>query len=337
MVDCFNPELVDIRLAVVAAPSERGDAVMILCPFRNRHKDRTASLAVYAANVHCFGCGFHLSRRYESLAFVLGLWNGKGDGKRAAIMAGSVAHLFVSRPIVREEKTLQPLNNSDALPYRIHLWSVRPDRLVYLCDWRGLSRTTVDRARIGYDVCRFVLPVYDAAGNLLTFRYRYDDTALDNIEKKYTGMAGRNQTYLYPAWELSKLAEKGMIDDLWVVEGEFDVWPLLERGISAVTLTNGAQQVYKVLEIIRSSLGRSANQVCRRVVLATDQDGPGNAAAQELSLVCDRAGLPWTRASWGTGKDITEYLRGGGRMEDITYAGVQTELGTGKGATQTAE
>src|SRR5579885_11562 len=78
-------EDVDIRLAVGEPVGEQ--AIKITCPPHihaerlNGKEDDTNSMAVYRANVHCFGCGFHLYRRYSSLAFLLGMWDGRGDEK----------------------------------------------------------------------------------------------------------------------------------------------------------------------------------------------------------------------------------------------------------------
>lgn len=319
---CFKPETVDIRLALTNTPPANGGAVMMRCPFKEKHIDNTYSLAVYPGNVHCHGCGFHLARRYESLAFVLGLWDGRGDGTDAARVGADVAHLFVGRPI-GQEQDLQPLNNSIALPYRIHLWGDRPDRLAHFMEWRGVSEETVDRFRIGYDVCgRYVLPVYSACHQLQTLRYRIDDFECD---LKYVGMTGRNKTYLYPAWILQERLAMGAVTDLWIVEGELDTLPLWERGIPAITVTNGAGQVPNILALIQAEFGKCYT----RIVIATDQDEAGNMAARRLGL--------GVRAVWGSGKDITEYLRGGGRMEEITYEQFRQDLGGSKEAPPATE
>src|SRR5216684_2996809 len=70
----YRYDEVDIRLAV---GEPHGDTpIMQVCPM---HEDDTGSLAVYRKNLHCFGCGFHLKRRYSSLAWLLGLWDGETD------------------------------------------------------------------------------------------------------------------------------------------------------------------------------------------------------------------------------------------------------------------
>src|SRR5260221_508668 len=67
-------EQIDIRLAV--GEPHGNSPIMLICPM---HKDDVGSLAVYRKNLHCFGCSFHLKRRYSSLAFLLGLWDGRGS------------------------------------------------------------------------------------------------------------------------------------------------------------------------------------------------------------------------------------------------------------------
>src|SRR6266487_3510786 len=89
----LDPTTIDIRLAVGQPDGER--PIMLTCP---RHRERIGSeddrgsLAVYRSQFHCYGCQWHTSKRYASLAFLLGAWDGRGreDGPHATEAVRSI-------------------------------------------------------------------------------------------------------------------------------------------------------------------------------------------------------------------------------------------------------
>lgn len=304
----FSPEEVDIRLAVTPYPPDNRQAVKLVCPNRGAHRDGEASLAVYPGNIHCFGCGFHIKRRYEALAFLLGV-----SWQEARALAGN----YLSRnALPPPPKPPVPLPDNLPVGYQMLLWTTHRDRLEYLLDWRGLSKQTVKDARIGYDGSRYTIPVYSREGRLLTIRYRADAPDLP----KYCGMPGRNETYLYPAWFL----KKDYYEEIVVVEGELDTLPLWADGIPAVSVTNGAGQVLRVCDLL-SACGVSTP----RILIATDLDAAGVAAAEQVMERCGELGVDTERLLWDNQyKDVTELYKNGGSIRGRVYE----KLGEGEGA-----
>lgn len=99
--------------------------------------------------------------------------------------------------------------------------------MAYLLDARGLSRKTIQAARLGYDRERsaITIPVYEG-GQLVNVRRRFLSPA---AVPKITGLAGRG-SQLYPA-------PPG--EDFILCEGEFDALLAGQHGLPAVTSTAG--------------------------------------------------------------------------------------------------
>ena len=319
----LKPERVDIRLAATDALPPGDLPVMLRCPMKEKHNDSTRSLAVYSGNIHCFGCGFHIGRRYEALAYVLGLWSGYGDGYMAAMSARDVAHKYTIenldayRDRAADMAAKKPLNNAIAKGYYANGWGyARIDRMNALSQERGLKQWMMAQANIGYDTTRYTIPIYNREGGLISIRYRRDDfygtvDAWTGRDKpKYEGTPGYNGTFLYP----QNLVEprKYMV----VVEGEFDALRLLQSGVQAMTVTNGAGQVKKFFDLYDAAFPDRPLSI---IHIATDMDAPGQQAAVELSIEAERRGVDWDRWYWSEGKDITEFL--------LTHTLEEVELG----------
>jgi DNA primase len=116
--------------------------------------------------------------------------------------------------------------------------------------------------------------------------------------KKYSGIKGRNETYLYPAWMLD-LA----FDTLVVCEGELDAVRLWQEGIPACSPTNGAESLAHIPELI------TPYTHVKRLLIASDQDEAGDRGAAKLFekgghlYKCKR--IKWDKTK---GKDVTELL-----------------------------
>jgi twinkle protein len=151
-------------------------------------------------------------------------------------------------------------------------------------DWlseRGISASTAHRySLIGYDKGGDLLvgfPYYDRDGNVVAVKQRF------TTEKKFLCWQSP-QTF----FGLRHL-KKG--DNLYIVEGEMDVLAMAEAGINAVSVPNGAP--VKVVEgkIDPSEDGKfkflwDAKEyidAADRIFIATDQDGPGEALAEEIA------------------------------------------------------
>lgn len=307
----INPFEVDIRLAV---GEPRGEIpIMLLCPM---HKDIIGSLAVYRSNVHCFACDFHLKRRYSSLAFLLGLWSGRGS--EDGIMAtDAVKRLdlgkFVSGQLRPSTKFVPPPPDPITVE-AFHQYFLRYGPLDRFMRERGLSLETIRRYRLGHTGTHLVIPVPDLEGGWQTLRYRAEDGLVDSgcpDYKKYVGLHGRNHPTLFP---LSSIHRARVIDELWVTEGELDAIASIQAGMTTLTVTGGAGAVAKIADMIADELPWLQID---RWVIATDLDQAGEECANKL-LGC--LGCDGIRARWDNAKDLGEFFARGGRRDGIRLA-----------------
>ena len=302
-------ERVDIRLAV---GEPHGDApIMLICPF---HEDDTGSLAVYSSNIHCFGnCGFHLKRRYSSLAFLLGLWDGRGseDGTRVRDAVKKIdLSQFVSGKLRPSAKFVPPPPDPITVE-AFHQYFLRYGPLESFMKERGLSIETIRGFKLGSTGTHFTLPVHTVEGSLTAIRYRADETVVDKYGegfKKYDGTWGRNQPYLYPLRAIQGV--KG-VEELFIVEGEFDALAAIQAGMTTLTVTGGAGAVAKILDMLADELPWLH---INRFVVCVDQDQAGEECARKI-LGC--LGCNGVRARWSLGKDLGEFFARGGRREQI--------------------
>lgn len=308
-----NPREIDLRLAIGEPVAD--EPLPMTCPKlihegRIGQRDATQSLRVYEKNLHCFGCGFHTSRKqlYASLALLLGLWDGVSDDYKPAMLAKAQAERFVrtGKPASRNVMSVPPLSQVLWRGYEQFLWSPARIHRVrdYLMDERGFTEETIHAAHLGHDGTRFVIPVFDVSGTrVLTYRYRRDDY-YDEEGPKYSGTRDYNQPVLYPLHL--------MVDwsDIVIVEGEFDALMLWQHDISAVTVTNGASQSWRVPDLLHA-----ASPKVRRVSIATDMDGAGLVERGKIRGEAEKFGWGVQEWTWSRkyGKDISEVLVNGFR------------------------
>lgn len=314
----LDPTQVDIRLAV--GKPFGNNPIMIHCPM---HNDKTASLAVYRANCHCMACGYHLSRRYSSLAFLLGRWDGKGDENSEEVCQicrglGDVLPTLLNGGGGVQEEAVQPLDPYLPETFHQYLMHYEQDRLHdELLVKRGLSLGTVEQYALGHSITHWTIPVYSRTHQLLTIRYRADEARTDKGAKgwrKYEGIHGHNETVLYPLPVVSGLSR---IEELYVVEGEHDAIAVNQAGHVALTAINGSSQAHKVPSMV-ADLGIEVG----RWVIATDLDSAGEQAAGEIATTLINRGQSCARARWNYAKDMSEYLAIGVGMEGVWYEAV---------------
>lgn len=321
-----NPEQIDVRLVVGSPVGEQ--PIKIVCPphihrTRIKQEDDTGSMAVYRGNVHCHGCGFHLNRRYASIVFLLGLWDGLGDensNKVAEIVDANRSKLpeLISAHRVQSRPTIQTLEPFIDESFHQFLIRYHEDRMVdELMVKRGMTYETICKYRIGHTGTHFTIPVYDLDNALITIRYRADETRTDTGAgdfRKYEGVRGRNQPVLFP---LSCLRGVHALKELWITEGELDAVVSNQEGACTLTVTNGAGSVSRIVEMVLFGLPRLSVD---RYIVATDQDGAGDAAASAIQSVLSDLGLESVRARWRGAKDLCEFYSVGGSREEIRYA-----------------
>ena len=190
----------------------------------------------------------------------------------------------------------------------------RNHRLQWFYD-RGLTDRTINDPDIllGHTGTRFVIPVFDRNRKLVSLRYRMDPKYCSELElakHKYIGMKGRNGLYLYPEPLLENTRsvpgeDGGLLEvhKIYVCEGELDALRLWQEGRAAVSVTNGAGQVEKLPALLKAQYPHITF-----LVIATDQDEPGEEAAKRTANAAESLGFTTYRWHWENAKDVTEYF-----------------------------
>lgn len=101
----------------------------------------------------------------------------------------------------------------------------------YLLNKRGLTEETLKKYKLGWDVERVTIPIYDEEGNCINVR-RYSAQGKGG-NKMVSYKAGYGQAVLYPIENL-----KG--DEILLTEGEMDCLLANQLGYNAITTTGGA-------------------------------------------------------------------------------------------------
>lgn len=146
-----------------------------------------------------------------------------------------------------------------------------PDRLVEYFKKRGISAATLQDNKVTLIKDSIRLPYYKN-GKVVNIKYR------SIVEKKFHQTPG-GEPCLYRFDDLNSGA-------LIITEGEMDALALYEAGIRNVTsLPNGAPPENAVnLDTKFAFLTDAAHLLnqCQKIILCTDNDGPGDAAKAEL-------------------------------------------------------
>lgn len=300
--------MIDLRLTLIDSPVGNVP-VKIRCK-NPEHRDSRASCAVYADGIFCFGCGIRIGtgrRGEEAFKFLLGKMP---EDLTKYTVEGRESWLRYEKSRAEADPLL------DAIATAFHTFLVagrRYNRLPWLYE-RGLNYDTLALAQIGHDGSRFSIPIYDRKGSLVSIRYRRDDFygLLDIHEReidKYVSHPGRdNSMHLYPEWLLACGAEPFGQDFIVVTEGELDALLLIQHGIPAITMTNGAGRIKHVPEF----LVRAYPHITK-IYGATDMDLVGGQSEAELSVACLVNGLRYEGIRWSNKfKDVTELYQAGG-------------------------
>ena len=135
---------------------------------------------------------------------------------------------------------------------------------------RGISRTTVDDFKIEYENNFICFQYFDADGSIANIKYR-------NKDKVFKQTPGTKQIL----YNYDRVAQA---EDIIFVEGEIDVLSIAECGFKNVTtLPGGAPQKAKYDENdARYKALANCPLQAKKIILFTDNDGPGKALHQEL-------------------------------------------------------
>lgn len=306
-----NPVQVDLRALVAnPIPSNLLSPVLVQCPC---HDDPGASLGVYHDHLYCHGKCQRYFRRYESVALLLGWWNGNPETAKQAVakVYSRLDSLPLAQRVEAVKKPPKPIDNALADTFHRYLLS-SPETLAYFMAWRGLKEETIAEFNLGYTGTHFTIPVFGSAGGgrqeLCNIRYRQDPRVLPDGEgSKYSGLQGRNERALYSVRRMVDIERAG---SCWIFEGEFDSQIGWQLGLPSVTITNGAGVLGELPQLIREIGLNPATWI-----IAVDQDEAGEKAAWELQ---QQLGSAAVRARWDESyKDISAFNAAGGRRQDI--------------------
>jgi hypothetical protein len=270
-------------------PDHRGEMEMF-CPI---HPDtrKSASINLNMGVWYCHaGCGGgsirHLCDASDTWVAV--------DG-RAALSAASSGHEAEEFSLEGRDEYL--LKESEEHHERLLEERGQLRRLFRL---RGINRTTIEKARIGFDGRYFKIPVFSPERKLWNVR-TYDPSPRFG-RRKIWGVRGMNKGRLYPAGVLDA-AEPG--ESVLFCEGEWDALLALQAGQLAVTTTSGAGKPWQsVWDVAFAGL---------KVFLCSDADKEGLKNHRIIgSALCDIAEvfectLPY-EIKESHGEDVTDYL-----------------------------
>lgn len=162
----------------------------------------------------------------------------------------------------------------------------------YLND-RGLPDEIIDRELLGWNGRRITIPVFDADGEVLTFRYAKSPNDSSESPKMLSAVGSSVELY---GWRTLRREPHRVV----VCEGEFDRLVLEARGFAAVTSTGGAGV------FLRDWLPYF--EKIRRLYICFDRDAAGEAGAARVKRLLPHAAIVRLPAEVGEKGDITDYF-----------------------------
>ena len=215
-------------------------------------------------------------------------------GLTLADLFASNGHTYSAPRTKPQFTTATSLDDVDAWGTRILGGDVASDeRLAFLTKARGLSLEVILQAKLGHDGERYTLPVYDAAGKLVTVR-RY----LPGGDPKMLSEKG-DHARLYGAEMLAALPDGALV---LVVGGELDDLRARSLGYNAVSGTGG-ETCWR--EEWSAALARF------EVVVSFDNDEAGRKGADKAVASLRNADARTELLLWPAGTppktDVTDY------------------------------
>lgn len=206
----------------------RGEQEMF-CPVHADGK-RSASLNVKMGVWYCHaGCGGGSVRQLV-------------DSRDSWVPMAGRDCLVIGTPSAEEEESAAV--RGEHLVKQVDEWHEalmeQPGQRRRLFRLRGINRTTIQQARIGFDGSYFKIPVYSPERKL--WNVRSYDPSPRNGRRKIWGVRGMNRPRIYPASVLD-LAPVG--SSVIFCEGEWDALITLQAGFPAVTYTCGAGKPWR--------------------------------------------------------------------------------------------
>ena len=214
-------------------PNEQGEC-QVLCPW---HDDEVESMSINlkTGQFYCHACDIG-GDEYEFYRVMEGY-----EKKEFAKMVKELEEELGKRPQTQKEQEGKQVQVDDEIPdeyipektirkfQKILLDS--PKMQQFLLNKRGLTRETLEKYQLGYDVERITIPVYDRHGGCVNIR-RYAPEQKGKA-KMISYKHGSGAARLYP---IENLQEK----EVMLVEGEMDALLANQMGYNAITSTGGA-------------------------------------------------------------------------------------------------
>lgn len=221
---------------------------------------------------------------------------------------------------MKDAKDKRPLPNDR----QVRLWTKKllgNDRaLRFMTEKRGLTEATIKKYRLGWDGRRYMIPIYNEAGDLVNVR-QYKPNARDHKDKMMSWGRGHGEGRMYG---LETLAEN---DEVLLCEGELDRLIALQHGLPAVTHTAGAP-TFKA-EWAKHFKGKI-------VYLAYDEDQAGDSGSQKVRRILEPVAQAIIRVKLGTGikgGDVTDFFmmgRGADDMWEVMRGGAKWYIAEGE-------
>jgi twinkle protein len=177
---------------------------------------------------------------------------------------------------------------------------------------RGISQATAAKAKV-FAADNTYYPVAQARQPSLGFAYVNNAGMIDSA--KFRSTIEKN----FSAWQAAEtfwgIEDVKVGDDIIIVEGELDRLAMMEAGIMAVSVPNGAPQEVGEEGKINQKEDRKFRYVwnakdkidaAKRVIIAVDADKPGEALGEELARRIGKAKC-WI-VKWTGGKDANDVL-----------------------------
>lgn len=158
---------------------------------------------------------------------------------------------------------------------------------------RGITNSILDKHLVGWSGSRITIPIPNAAGDVIAFRYGKSPNDASRSPKMLSEVGASPQLY-----GLDALTQNP--HTVVICEGEYDRLVLESRGIAAVTSTAGARAF---LPEWAPSFGN-----VRRVFVRFDRDEAGELGAKIVKSILPQAIIVKLPAEVGPGGDITDFF-----------------------------
>jgi replicative DNA helicase len=227
---------------------------------------------------------------------------------------------LITAPQVTKKKSFPLSANAD---YEKAL-EASPDAMAYLAS-RGLTIETAKEWHLGYKVTadgvhQLIIP-YVHRGEIVDVKYRLLPQSENGSRPKYTRYGGESVLFGEQTLAAAKGAGEGVRDRLYIVEGEFDVMTLKQRGYWPVVSTTTGAASFKT-EWFDQIVAFDP----KKIVVCYDSDAAGQKGAQALLKKFEDRVI--VNVVLEDAKDVNEYFQThlNADFDALLAAAVPTEL-----------